>query len=268
LHTHYNLNHEQTLDTYENDSAFEGSEVGSRTASLSSSILEYRYHHGRRYHAYRAGTYLLPNDETEQDRLDLLHHIYKLAIGGALFRSPLNPTQLHRILDFGTGTGIWAIDIADEIPGAEVIGTDLSPIQPSWVPPNLRFVIDDVEDDWTYPENAKFDFIHGRAMGGSIKSWPRLFKQCLDNLTPGGWLEIQEYEFTATSDDDSIHRAKFLNTFTSEVNKASEMFGKSMNDATLHRQRMIDVGFASVRDDIYKVWQSIYSTSNRGIGST
>ena len=118
LHTHCNLNHEQTLDTYENDSAFEGSEVGSRTASLSSSILEYRYHHGRRYHAYRAGAYLLPNDETEQERLDLLHHIFKLAIGGALFRAPLEPSTLHRILDFGTGTGIWAIGIADEIPNA------------------------------------------------------------------------------------------------------------------------------------------------------
>lgn len=29
-------------------------------------------------------------------------------------------------------------DFADEHPGAEVIGTDISPIQPKWVPPNLK----------------------------------------------------------------------------------------------------------------------------------
>jgi hypothetical protein len=33
------------------------------------------------------------------------------------------------VLDIGTGTGAWAIDFADEYPKAEVIGTDLSPIQ-------------------------------------------------------------------------------------------------------------------------------------------
>lgn len=29
-------------------------------------------------------------------------------------------------------------DFADEFPNAEVIGTDVSPIQPSWIPPNLK----------------------------------------------------------------------------------------------------------------------------------
>lgn len=29
-------------------------------------------------------------------------------------------------------------DFADEFPNTRVIGTDISPIQPSWVPPNLE----------------------------------------------------------------------------------------------------------------------------------
>ena len=52
-------------------------------------------------------------------------------------------------------------------PSAEVIGTDLSPIQPSWVPPNVHFQIDDCILDWTWPENY-FDFIHIRNLYGKL----------------------------------------------------------------------------------------------------
>ncbi|KAI8247308.1 Secondary metabolism regulator LAE1 [Colletotrichum sp. SAR 10_77] len=37
--------------------------------------------------------------------------------------------RVKRVLDVGTGTGLWAIDFADEHPDAEVLGTDLSPVQ-------------------------------------------------------------------------------------------------------------------------------------------
>jgi 2-polyprenyl-3-methyl-5-hydroxy-6-metoxy-1,4-benzoquinol methylase len=125
--------------------------IESATTSLASTIFAYEYENGRRYHAYNAGTYALPNDETEQERfvaphssldpfqlelssclyrLDVMHHIYNMLLGGRLHVAPLHKPQ--RILDIGTGTGIWAIDMADQFPEAEVIGTDLSPIQPRW----------------------------------------------------------------------------------------------------------------------------------------
>lgn len=34
-------------------------------------------------------------------------------------------------------------DFADAYPSCEVIGTDISPTQPPWAPPNLRFEMDD-----------------------------------------------------------------------------------------------------------------------------
>lgn len=55
----------------------------------------------------------------------------RLTMDGKLFLAPLGPKP-GRILDIGTGTGIWAIDVGDEYPSAEIIGTDLSPTQPSW----------------------------------------------------------------------------------------------------------------------------------------
>jgi methylase of polypeptide subunit release factors len=67
-------------------------------------------------------------------RLDLHHEVMRMLWDDRLHESPLD--QPHRILDIGTGTGIWAIEMADQYPMAEVIGTDLSPIQPEWVPAN------------------------------------------------------------------------------------------------------------------------------------
>jgi len=39
-------------------------------------------------------------------------------LNGQLHLAPV--TQAHRVLDVGTGTGIWAIDFADEHPESQV----------------------------------------------------------------------------------------------------------------------------------------------------
>jgi len=65
----------------------------------------------------------MPTDEKEQDRLDMHHEILLQVMKGELLLAPLKDP--HRILDIGTGTGIWAVDVADKFPAAEVIGTDL-----------------------------------------------------------------------------------------------------------------------------------------------
>jgi glucose dehydrogenase len=110
--------------TDDSDSAYgDNSDTASYTTSLMSEVKNYKYENNRRYHSYREGAYVLPNDEAEQDRQDLLHHVRNLTLGGQLFLAPLKDPI--RALDIGTGTGIWAIDFGDEFPNCEVIGTDL-----------------------------------------------------------------------------------------------------------------------------------------------
>lgn len=86
-----------------------------------------------------------------------------MLLGGNLYVAPLNPESVHRVLDCGTGTGIWALDFGETHPAAQVIGVDLSPIQPSWVYSNVKFEVDDLEKPWTWPEEY-FDFIHCREL--------------------------------------------------------------------------------------------------------
>ncbi|KAG7131587.1 Secondary metabolism regulator laeA like protein [Verticillium longisporum] len=88
---------------------------------------------GRRYASFLGRRYLLPIDSDEKNRLDFFHAIVRLARGGKLFGMHLPPHP--RVLDLGTGTGIWAIDVSDQLwegshEHAIVDGLDLSPIQP------------------------------------------------------------------------------------------------------------------------------------------
>ncbi len=60
--------------------------------------------------------------------MDLQHAEFQLIFGGKLFTAPIPKGKtLHRVLDVGTGTGIWAIDFADDHPESTVLGVDFSP---------------------------------------------------------------------------------------------------------------------------------------------
>jgi predicted O-methyltransferase YrrM len=52
--------------------------------------------------------------QQEKDRLDIFHKLFLVSRQGALHKAPLIPSNgPPRILDLGTGTGIWAIDMAE-----------------------------------------------------------------------------------------------------------------------------------------------------------
>lgn len=51
---------------------------------------------------------MLPNDEEETIRLDLLHEVTTKRIGNKMFLAPVDGSRISRILDMGTGTGICA----------------------------------------------------------------------------------------------------------------------------------------------------------------
>ena len=144
------------------------------STSLTPSIHHHAFENGRRYHAYKYGRYPIPNDDLEQSREDMKHAMSLEVTDGRLFLAPIPPSP-KKIIDIGTGTGIWAVEMGDLFPGAEILGLDLSPIQPVWIPPNVKFVIDDVEDEWA--NGGEWDFAHFRSMALVLKDLQRVVDQ-------------------------------------------------------------------------------------------
>ncbi|EFQ34885.1 methyltransferase domain-containing protein [Colletotrichum graminicola M1.001] len=157
------------------------------------------------------------------ERLDMVHTLMVKTIGNRLFLAPIDEAKTHRILDVGTGTGIWSMEMGDLFPKAEILGNDLSAIQPDWVPPNVKFEIDDVESEWV--NDQKYDFIFSRYLSGSLADWPTYVRRVYENLSPGGWAEFQDWSFQMTSDDGSLEGTdlqRWVNLFMD----ASRAFGR------------------------------------------
>lgn len=157
----------------------------------------------------------------------------------------------NRILDIGTGTGIWAIDIAELYPSAEIVANDLSPIQPRWVPPSVYFEVDDAESEW--PARKPFDFIHGRYLAGSIQDWPRLVRQCHNQASIGGWVEFQDFDLHNYSYDNSIPEQNAVNDLYKYINQGVDKIGRTASPGTKLKGWMEQAGFKNVEDIVFRL---------------
>ncbi|KAJ1338005.1 gliotoxin biosynthesis N-methyltransferase [Microdochium nivale] len=234
------------VDSYEQDgdSAL-GSEVSSITTSLRSVNYEFRYEHGRRYQSAN-GIYHLPNDIQEMDRLELQHLIWIEIAGGRYHLAPLSETRLTHVLDIGTGTGNWAIEFANLHPEVRVIGTDLSPIQPDWIPSNCEFFVDDAAKPWVFHE--RFDYVHTRALAMGIADWDHIIDQGYKVLQPGGFIEMQELSIPLVSPDGTVVEGSALWTWGRKVRDVCGRLGIDSEAAVKHADRLRARGFENVHE--------------------
>lgn len=255
-------------DTIEHSEHDDGYETASTTSSasyatsISSYIREGIEENGRKYASYGKHAYGMPIDEREQDRNDLQHVKFNLSIGDKLHSAPLSDTP-SKILDLGTGSGIWAIDMADKYETAHVTGVDIAPVQPAWVPPNCQFEVLDIEEDnWLLKKNS-FDFVHARELLLSIRDWPRLFRQAYEHARPGGWFEVSSTYPSPTCDDGTLADDASLLEVKRMFWEMGEKMGTSVEAPKLFKQQLIEAGFVDVVENVIKVPQGPWPKDKR-----
>lgn len=90
---------------------------------MTSSIYKGVIENGRRYQTLKEGEYWGPSDEQQFESMANTHlylQLYDREEENVYFRSPIPETATH-ILDIGTGSGEWAIDVADKFPHSKII---------------------------------------------------------------------------------------------------------------------------------------------------
>ncbi|KAK1529557.1 methyltransferase domain-containing protein [Colletotrichum paranaense] len=267
---------------FESDaSSTSGTSVHTDTDTLRTSIRDYRRENGRTYHSLSDGTYILPNDAYTSDfafsfwniertrpfrrstgrlraladmsvleTIDFQHHFWTLTWDGKLCMCPKNQGA-NRVLDIGTGTGIWAEEYADKHSAAVVIGVDLSPIQPEFVPPNCKFEVDDVEKEWTWQE--PFDFIFARHMNACFESWERFLRRAYDALEPGGFIELQDNAFPILCQDGTLKPDDPMARWSTLMMEGTELIGRPITVPARFRSMLSEAGFVDVVEH-KRVW--------------
>jgi Methyltransferase domain len=129
------------------------------------SLINRRYIRGpkflwcHRFHGIEKNDYHFPNDEEEQQRLNDLQYAIRNHLGTNVL-VPLSQNASN-ILDVGTGSGAWCVEVADEYPLVMVRGIDLSPVQPARIPLNCQFIVMDLNDGLLF-DNESYDLVHSR----------------------------------------------------------------------------------------------------------
>jgi ubiquinone/menaquinone biosynthesis C-methylase UbiE len=145
--------------------------------------------------------YIVPWDLEEHNRLDFQHFMLRYALQGNYAAPIRNPAA---VLDVGSGTGRWAIEMANLFPDATVIGLDVNPppvdLQAEkgldMRPPNYSFVAGNLLEGLPFAAD-RFDFTHMRALVTAIPHdrWPFAIGELARVTRPGGWVESLEVTF-------------------------------------------------------------------------
>jgi len=149
----------------------------------------------RQYHGVDGAAYYLPADKEEADRLNAQYLLLKDVFGGNVVYAPVALSGDDWVLDNGTGTGAWIMDVRSAIPPSiSMFGVDLQtrlvPLNP---PANTHFLqgsLLDLPRDWT----DRFALVNQRLLVAALSQddWKKAVSEIYRVLKPGGWAQILE----------------------------------------------------------------------------
>lgn len=120
------------------------------------------------------------------------------------------------LVDLGCGSGLWAIEVANQYDKTYVCGLDISPVQPTLRPDNLDFIITDVTKPLNF-DDGSVDLVQSRyphsqvtdarllLSGITRDQWPGYIDEIFRICKPGnGWAQIIEGSAYLKCDDNTV----------------------------------------------------------------
>jgi len=164
-------------------------------------------------------TYIVDAESpTEMARLINLDRVLTQSMGGPLVGVP-DLSRLRNILDLGCGPGGWVLDVAFELPDADIEGVDISRIMVDYANarartqqlPNASFGVMDITLPLDFPDSA-FDLVNARFLTGVLPRvhWPGFIAECTRVLRPGGIIRLTELIDSGVSTSPAFEQLQSL----------------------------------------------------------
>lgn len=134
--------------------------------------------------------------------------------------------------------------LAELFPNAQVIGTDLSQIQPDQKPPNVTFVREDSEEEWCY--DFRFDYIHARAVVTCFDNPKGVMEKAFQNLNPGGYIEYLDCYGVSGCLDGTL-KGTALERLGGLCVQGAAASGRDLMVATRYKEWLEEIGCKSCR---------------------
>ncbi|KAJ7574876.1 S-adenosyl-L-methionine-dependent methyltransferase [Mycena floridula] len=152
-------------------------------------------HSARPHQTYPGSQYALPADEIERQRLTVQHGVLKRMFGDRILFAPVNLGKDDKVLDTGTGAGVWILDFAKSVDRSVSLNAiDIEPrLFPNSAPKNIQFSIGSILNLPSHWENT-FTLVHQRLLilALQIPEWPKALGEIYRVLRPGGWVQLAE----------------------------------------------------------------------------
>ena len=166
--------------------------------------------------------YMMGHSASEAERLDQQHVFFRHVVDEHLLSPLLDQSirsgKIRRVLDIGTGTGIWCFDAAAELQAMnlqgpiELVGVDIAEsehwkkhsVYPAGAQPGkdafatISLQVADLNDDVAMSkladEHGQFDLINSRMMISAVKQgkWEAYLERIFKLLRPGGYVQLFE----------------------------------------------------------------------------
>ncbi|KAF9012730.1 S-adenosyl-L-methionine-dependent methyltransferase [Cyathus striatus] len=178
-------------------------------------------------------------------RLILQHNLLKYYFGGQNIIAPVTLNTGDKVLDLGTGAGIWILDVAFTVPDSvELYGTD---IESSLFPPegfhpaNTHFSVESIISlpaDWT----GTFSLVHQRLLvaGLTVPHWKKALQEIHRVLKPGGYVELCEFTW------EWIGGGPISTSWLESVHALGEEVGFLWSSGKYLKQWLVEAGFVDV----------------------
>ncbi len=179
------------------------------------------------------------------------------ALIGEVLPSTLERDTVENLLDVACGAGGWARAVVETLPGAQVVGFDISEemIKIARVRAkarrltNVEFVRWDARDrPWPWPD-GHFDFINARLISTFMtpEMWPQLLAECFRITRPGGIMRVADGEL-AISNSPALERLN--HNFMIAMHKQQRTFsttGRSLGIAPVLKPLLTQAGYTDIQ---------------------